>query len=247
MRISARFTARARTGRIHGAARNEAGRESESRLHQGRYAGDARLAAAVQRVDAGFHVRQSRDRRLGHAIRRDLGHGAQSGYGGAGADVGEREISCRNSINGWKPMGTAWRPMAGCATWASKREFFMEVFSPRYSHLYSARAESAVPAGGNAQSENHARRAPGRITTSCGTRSRSFWKIRRRCERAVRDADREMAARAGNRSAPGGVSGRESQRAQSQPLVYRALKIGPYKSEVTGAMVNRISGGARRY
>ena len=35
-----------------------------------------------------------------------------------------------------------------------KREFFMEVFSPRYSHLYSARAESAVAAGGKPQPED---------------------------------------------------------------------------------------------
>ena len=33
-----------------------------------RHAGDARVAAAVQRVDAGFSYRQSRDRRRGFSI-----------------------------------------------------------------------------------------------------------------------------------------------------------------------------------
>ncbi len=38
----------------HGYARHRAAAESESRLHEGRYAGNARLAEAVQCLDAGF-------------------------------------------------------------------------------------------------------------------------------------------------------------------------------------------------
>ncbi len=56
--------------------------------------------------------------------------------------------------------------------------------------------------------------------------------------RAVREADREMAARAGDRdAAPVYLAGKVSDK--SHPLVYHALKNGPFKSEVTGAMVNR--------
>ena len=59
--------------------------------------------------------------------------------------------------------------------------------------------------------------------------------------RAVREADREMAARAGNRSAPPVyLAGKVSDK--SRPLVYHALKIEQYKSEVTGASVTRYTG-----
>jgi hypothetical protein len=58
--------------------------------------------------------------------------------------------------------------------------------------------------------------------------------------KVVRDADREIASRAGNPDAPpvyldGQVS------AKSRPLVYHGLKNGPFKSEVTGANVNRYT------
>ena len=56
--------------------------------------------------------------------------------------------------------------------------------------------------------------------------------------RAVREADREMLSRAGNRSAPPVyLAGKVSDK--SRPLVYHALKIEQYKSEITGASVNR--------
>jgi hypothetical protein len=118
------------------------------------------------------------------------------------------------------------------------REFFMEVFSPRYSHLYSAlqnRPSLLV--------ETHSLKA-------ARTRAWANYDIMRHAidtilldpeglRKAVRDADREMAARAGDKSAApvylaGTVSG-----AKSRPLVYRALKQGQVASEVTGAMTNR--------
>ena len=47
-----------------------------------------------------------------------------------------------------------------------------------------------------------------------------------------------MAARAGDRNAPPVyLAGKVSDK--SRPLVYHALKNGPFKSEVTGATVNR--------
>ena len=60
--------------------------------------------------------------------------------------------------------------------------------------------------------------------------------------KAVRDADREMEAQAGDRNAPAVYLGGKVSGSQSEPVVYRALKIGPYKSEVTGATVNGYAG-----
>jgi hypothetical protein len=121
---------------------------------------------------------------------------------------------------------------------AGKREFFMEVFSPRYSHLYSA-----VQNRPSLLVESHSLKA-------AKTRAWAHYDIMKHSietilldpeglRRAVREADREMAARAGNRSAPAVyLAGKVSN--QSRPLVYHSLKNGPFKSEVTGAMVNRF-------
>ena len=55
---------------------------------------------------------------------------------------------------------------------------------------------------------------------------------------AVRDADRELASRAGDRSAaPVYLNGKVSDK--SRPFVYRGLKTELFKSEITGAMVTR--------
>ena len=118
-----------------------------------------------------------------------------------------------------------------------KREFFMEVFSPRYSHLYAA-----VQNRPSLLVESHSLKA-------AKTRAWAHYDIMRHSidtilldpeglRRAVRTADEEMAARAGNRSAPPVyLAGKVSD--QSRPLVYRALKTGPYQSEVTGGRVTR--------
>ena len=118
-----------------------------------------------------------------------------------------------------------------------KREFFMEVFSPRYSHLYCA-----VQNRPSLLVESHSLKA-------AKTRAWAHYDIMRHAietilldpealRRAVREADREIAARAGNRSAaPVYLAGKVSEK--SRPLVYHTLKIGPYKSEITGAMVTR--------
>ncbi len=120
----------------------------------------------------------------------------------------------------------------------NKREFFMEVFSPRYSHLYTA-----VQDRPSLLVESHSLK-------NAKTRAWAHYDIMKHSvetilldpeglRRAVREADREMAARAGNRSAPAVyLAGKVSD--QSRPLVYHTLKNGPFKSEVTGAMVNRF-------
>src|SRR5580692_9235407 len=118
----------------------------------------------------------------------------------------------------------------------SRREFFMEVFTPRYSHLYTA-----VQNRPSLLVESHSLKA-------AKTRAWAHYDIMKHSvetilldpeglRRAVREADREMAARAGNRSAPAVyLAGKVSDK--SRPLIYQSLKNGPFKKEITGAMVN---------
>jgi hypothetical protein len=120
---------------------------------------------------------------------------------------------------------------------APRREFFMEVFSPRYSHLYAAAQNRP-----SLLVETHSLKA-------AKTRAWANYDIMRHSidiitadpqalRRAVREADREMASRAGVQTAPPVyLAGKVSD--LSRPLVYRALKTGQFQSEVTGASVTR--------
>src|SRR5579862_731364 len=154
----------------------------------------------------------------------------------AGAWVRDRfvpELDRRMAADGHlvAPYG-ALRPAAG-----GKREFFMEVFSPRYSHLYAAAQNRP-----SLLVETHSLKA-------AKTRAWAHYDIMRHSietilldpealRRAVREADRAMASRAGDRSAaPVYLSGKVSD--QSRPMVYHALKTGPFQSEITGAMVTK--------
>jgi hypothetical protein len=119
----------------------------------------------------------------------------------------------------------------------NKREFYMEVFSPRYSHLYSAVQNRPC-----LLVETHSLK-------STRTRAWADFDIMRNTidiiledpealRSAVRKADQTLAAQAGNPAAAAVyLTGKVSEQ-QSHPLLYRALKLGPYKSEVTGANVN---------
>jgi hypothetical protein len=121
-----------------------------------------------------------------------------------------------------------------------KREFFMEVFSPRYSHLYAAVANRPA-----LLVETHSLKA-------ARTRAWANYDIMRHAfdtilldpeglRQAVRQADREMASRAGNRSAPPVyLAGKVSEK--SRPLVYRALKADRIPSPVTGGSVTHYTG-----
>ena len=120
----------------------------------------------------------------------------------------------------------------------NSREFFMEVFSPRYSHLYVALQDRP-----SLLVETHSLKA-------ARTRAWANYDIMRHSidtilldpealRKAVRDADKEMAARAGDRSAPPVYLAGTVSTAKSRPLVYLALKQGQVASEVTGAMTNR--------
>jgi hypothetical protein len=131
-------------------------------------------------------------------------------------------------------------PYGGLRLAGGRREFFMEVFSPRYSHLYAAAQNRP-----SLLVETHSLKA-------AKTRAWANYDIMRHSidiitadpqalRRAVREADRELASRAGVPTAPPVyLAGKVSDK--SRPLVYHALKTGQFQSEVTGAGVTRYLG-----
>jgi hypothetical protein len=130
-------------------------------------------------------------------------------------------------------------PYGGMRNANGRREFFSEVYTPRYSHLYTA----ALGRPGLLV-ETHSLKSP-------KTRAWANYDINRHAieiivanpealRKAVRDTDQEMMSRAGNRSAePVYLNGKLSD--QGRPLLYRGLKNGPFRSEITGANVNRYT------
>ncbi len=154
----------------------------------------------------------------------------------AGAWVRERFVPELNKR--MESDGHMVAPYGALRNAGGRREFFMEVFSPRYSHLYSA-----VQNRPSLLVESHSLK-------TAKTRAWAHYDIMRHAidtilldpealRRAVREADRQMMARAGDRSAaPVYLAGKVSDK--SRPLVYHSLKNGPFQSEVTGAMVNRF-------
>jgi Zinc carboxypeptidase len=120
------------------------------------------------------------------------------------------------------------------------RQFFMEVFSPRYSHLYSA-----VQNRPSLLVETHSlKTARTRAWANYDIMRHTFDIISADAEslrKAVREADKAMSARAGDRNAePVYLAGKVSDK--SRPIVYDALKNAPFKSEVTGANVTHYTG-----
>jgi hypothetical protein len=124
-------------------------------------------------------------------------------------------------------------PYGALQNGANGREFFMEVFSPRYSHLYVAlqnRPSLLV--------ETHSLK-------TARTRAWANYDIMRDSietilldpeglRKAVRETDKQMAALAGDRSAaPVYLAGKVSA-SKSRPLTYLALKRGDVPSVVTG-------------
>jgi hypothetical protein len=119
----------------------------------------------------------------------------------------------------------------------ANREFFMEVFPPRYSHLYVALQDRP-----SLLVETHSLKA-------ARTRAWANYDIMRHSidtilldpealRKAVRDTDKEMIARAGDRSAPPVYLAGTVSSAKSRPLTYLALKRGQVLSEITGDMTN---------
>jgi murein tripeptide amidase MpaA len=120
-----------------------------------------------------------------------------------------------------------------------EREFFVEVFSPRYSHIYAAVMNRPC-----LLVETHSLKDP-------KTRAWANYDIMvhsidivtedpQRLRKAVRAADAKYAAMAGDKNAPpvylAGKTG-----AASHPLLYHSLKSAPYASEISGAMTNHFT------
>jgi murein tripeptide amidase MpaA len=119
------------------------------------------------------------------------------------------------------------------------RQFFVEVFSPRYSHLYTALMNRPC-----LLVETHSLKDP-------KTRAWSNYDIMvnsidivtedpQALRKAVRDADAKYAGMAGDRSAPAVyLAGKTSDAAH--PLVYHSLKSAPFQSEITGTSVPQFT------
>jgi murein tripeptide amidase MpaA len=132
-------------------------------------------------------------------------------------------------------------PYGALRNGGSKREFFMEVFTPRYSHLYSAVQNRPC-----LLVESHSlKTAKTRAWAHYDIMKHTFDIIAADPEglrRAVREADKQMMARAGDRSAPAVYLAGKVSTEKSRPLVYHALKNAPFQSEVTGSMVTHYTG-----
>jgi hypothetical protein len=115
------------------------------------------------------------------------------------------------------------------------RQFFVEVFSPRYSHLYSAALNRPCLLVETHSLKNMKTRAWSDydiMASSIDIVTEDPQALRK----AVRAADAKYAAMAGDRSAPPiYLAGKTS--AASHPLEYHSLKSAPYLSEITGTMV----------
>jgi hypothetical protein len=120
-----------------------------------------------------------------------------------------------------------------------QRDFMVEVFSPRYSHMYTAALNRPC-----LLVETHSLK-------SAKTRAWANYDIMvhsidivtedpQLLRKAIRDADAKYAAMAGDRSAPpiylAGKTG-----TGSHPIEYHSLKTGTFKSEITGTDVTRYT------
>ena len=122
---------------------------------------------------------------------------------------------------------------------SGKREFFVEVFSPRYSHLYTATLNRPC-----LLVETHSLKDP-------KTRAWANYDIMvhsidivtedpQRLRTAIHDADAKYAAQAGDRNAPPVyLAGKTS--AGAHPLMYHSLKTATFPSEITGTPVVRYT------
>jgi len=128
---------------------------------------------------------------------------------------------------------------AGESRGSGKREFFVEVFSPRYSHIYTAALNRPC-----LLVETHSLKSP-------KTRAWANYDIMvhsinivtedpQGLRTAIRNADAKYAAQAGDRSAPPiYLAGKTS--VGGHPLLYRSLKTASFQSEITGTPVVRYS------
>jgi hypothetical protein len=162
-------------------------------------------------------------------------YGALRGPGGA-ANGGAGQLG---APGGGQPGGGGGAGRRGAGDQPTSREFFVEVFSPRYSHLYTAFLNRPC-----LLVETHSLKDP-------KTRAWSNYDIMvhsidivtedpQRLRKAIRDGDAKYAAMAGDRSAPpiylAGKTG-----AGSHPLMYHSLKTGTFESPITGTKVTQFT------
>jgi len=133
-------------------------------------------------------------------------------------------------------LGHLVSPYGGLRTMPDgSREFFVEVFSPRYSHLYTAalnRPCLLVETHSLKEMKTRAWSDYDIMATSIDIVTEDPQALRK----AIRAADAKYAAMAGDRNAPPiYLAGKTS--AASHPLEYHSLKSAPFLSEITGTMV----------
>jgi hypothetical protein len=126
-------------------------------------------------------------------------------------------------------------PDGGLRNTGGSREFFVEVFSPRYSHLYAAalnRPCLLVETHSLKTGKTRAWANYDIMTHSIDIVTEDPQKLRS----AIRAADAKYAAMAGDRSAPPVyLAGKTS--AAGHPLMYHSLKSAPFLSPITNTMV----------
>ncbi len=120
-----------------------------------------------------------------------------------------------------------------------KREFFVEVFSPRYSHLYTAALNRPCLLVETHSLKNAKTRAWSNydiMTHSIDIVTEDPQALRS----AVRASDAKYAAMAGDRNAaPVYLGGKVSE--ASHPLVYHSLKTALFESEITATKVTQYT------
>lgn len=119
------------------------------------------------------------------------------------------------------------------------REFFIEVFTPRYSHLYTAALNRPC-----LLVETHSLKNPKtRAWANYDIMVHSIDIVTENPEAlrdAIREADARYAAQAGDRNAPPiYLAGKNS--AAGHPIIYHSLKTSTFRSEITGTPVIRYT------
>jgi murein tripeptide amidase MpaA len=157
------------------------------------------------------------------------------GQAGAAGQNGQPGGAGGNRVSG----GQGGQGRGAGAPGSGRREFWVEIFSPRYSHLYTAALNRPC-----LLVETHSLKSP-------RTRAWANYDIMvhsinivtedpQALRTAVRNADAKYAAQAGDRSAPPVyLAGKNSP--GGHPLTYHSLKTGTFPSEITGTPVVRYT------
>jgi len=167
------------------------------------------------------------------------GGNGEAGQFRLGGGAGQAAGTTQNGAAGGGRRASGGQPGSAGATASGKREFFPEIFSPRYSHLYTAALNRPC-----LLVETHSLKSP-------RTRAWANYDIMvhsidivtedpQALRSAIRNADAKYAAQAGDRNAPPiYLAGKNS--AGGNPLQYHSLKTATFPSEITGTPVVRYT------